>query len=70
MINHAVPSGHRNRVLTMIHNRLRPVLQNRIRKAVIGLAYGKLAHRLLEQLPAIDASRRRDWAVTDCWPKP
>ncbi len=29
----------------------------------IGLAYGKLAHRLLEQLPATDASLRRDWAV-------
>ena len=29
----------------------------------IGLAYGKLAHRLLEQLPAIDPSLRRDRAV-------
>jgi len=29
----------------------------------IGLAYGKLAHRLLEQLPATDAAVRRDRAV-------
>jgi ATP-dependent helicase/nuclease subunit A len=29
----------------------------------IALSYGKLAHRLLEQLPATDASLRRDWAV-------
>ena len=29
----------------------------------IGLAYGKLAHRLLEQLPATDAPLRRDRAV-------
>jgi len=29
----------------------------------IGLAYGKLAHRLLEQLPAIDSPLRRDRAV-------
>jgi ATP-dependent helicase/nuclease subunit A len=29
----------------------------------IGLAYGKLAHRLLEQLPAIDPTLRRDRAV-------
>ena len=29
----------------------------------MGLSYGKLAHRLLEQLPAIDPSLRRDRAV-------
>ena len=29
----------------------------------MGLAYGKLAHRLFEQLPAIDPSLQRDRAV-------
>ena len=29
----------------------------------MGLSYGKLAHRLLEQLPTIDPSLRRDRAV-------
>ena len=43
---------------------LAAVAANRTRKAVtLALAYGKLAHRLLEQLPAIDASLRRDRAV-------